>query len=67
MLMISMDKNCYTEIMVYLRKMLNEYKFSTCKFLESMKHPHAEQKPCEIGEVMFTSMPSLGCAVYRSN
>ena len=50
--------------MVYLRKMLNEYKFSTYKYLETMKKTHAEEEHCEIGEVMFTSMPSLGCAIY---
>ena len=60
-----MDKHYYAEVMGYLRKMLNEYKFSTHKYLLTMKKTHVEEKISDISEVMFTSMPSLGCAVYR--
>lgn len=51
--------------MGFLRKMLNEYKFSTYKYLESMKKDNIDDKLSDICEVMFTSMPSLGCAVYQ--
>ena len=63
--MISMDKHYYAEVMGYLRKMLNQYKFSTYKYLQTMKTTNIEEKISDISEVMFTSMPSLGCAVYR--
>ena len=66
-LLISMDKNYYAEVMVYLRRLLNDYKFSTHKFLETFKKMQAEEKSTDIGEIMFTTMPSRGCAVYLPN
>jgi hypothetical protein len=63
--LVSMDKQYYAEVMGFLRKMLNEYKFSTYKYLESVRKMQQEEKLSDISEVMFTTMPSLGCALYR--
>lgn len=60
-----MDKQYYAEIMLFLRKMLNENKLSTYKYLNTMHKTDNEPKPCDISEIMFTTMPSAGCAIYR--
>lgn len=58
--MIATDKHQYADAMRLLRKLLNEYKLSTSQYLGEGEHT-----PRDIGEVMFSTMPSRGCAVYR--
>lgn len=67
MLLLSIDRQYYTEIVSLLRKLLNEYRFSTYRYLETMKKMTPDEKYNDIGEVMFTTMPARGCAIYKPN
>jgi hypothetical protein len=62
-LLIAADKQYYPEIIRFLRRLFNDYKLSTCRFLQTHRRI-SEEKECEIGEIMFTTSPSLGCAIY---
>lgn len=62
-----MDKQYYAEVMVFLRKLINESQLSTYKYLTTHLKTDFDQKYNDISEIMFTAMPSAGFAIYRPN
>lgn len=62
-----MDKQYYAEVMVFLRKLINESKLSTYKYLSTRHKTDKEPRYNDISEIMFTAMPSAGYAIYRPN
>lgn len=60
-----MEKQYYAEIMRFLRRLFNDYKLSTYRFLQTKHKLNEDKSSCEIGEIMFTTSPSLGCAIYN--